>query len=117
MAKTVNHHMFTWVPYPDNAQEVLLAMCFFDLAFFCYCLFDYLFEPVFLWVEEENSGMHSTHSREPQSAYVVEHAGCIAGLHAGTTPTRVCAIYAIHGARPIPCDCLIYTVGGRGLGM
>jgi len=30
---------FTWIPHPDNAQKVLLAICTFDLAFFCYYLF------------------------------------------------------------------------------
>ena len=199
MAKPASQHRFTWVPHPDNAQKVLLAICVLDLAFFCYYLFEIEMEKqstisdtlftdggyrtvltvflacrlagvcmfllrfrfkhwgwevtgytgivltflgwwwlvwhkenlqhfigvgvfcagsfayslaiirlaatskddkevlhacmdgtlllyvvvlvisfVFLWVEEENSGMHSSHSEEPKSAYIVEHGAYIA---------------------------------------
>lgn len=32
---------FTWIPRPDGAQLTLLALCVFDLTFFCYYLFNY----------------------------------------------------------------------------
>lgn len=40
MAKPASQQRFTWVPHPDNAQKLLLALCVFDLAFFCYYLFE-----------------------------------------------------------------------------
>ncbi len=32
---------FSWTPHPDLAQLALLALCAFDLAFFCYYLFEF----------------------------------------------------------------------------
>lgn len=32
---------FSWIPQPDGPQLILLALCVFDLTFFCYYLFNY----------------------------------------------------------------------------